>query len=434
MTKDQFYLAAILAQAYIERSWVIRAFSLFQEAPDAWKGSLQPFRLTLNPTGYAFVNPDNKETLTPIEGADASKPLFAAFESLMVPANTLPFWPEGGLTTYGNLLFNACIFYAIGPVLPYVNEWRDAGKIEQYLIDISVDDPAEGQQVPSGKISISQYLRFCDAIRYLEEFTQLFTYGLTEKAITPPPNVAEFKQQLFEKYAGKLNDPLTQTRIYKELEEFDAQYLKGDDSERFLISAKSRGIVRRKLFLIQGAEAGLTNSQELPLIKNSLSEGWEKSSVPQLIDTLRAGSFDRGSETELGGVEAKWILRSTSNIRVVEGDCGTKLGMVTKIGEHNFTKLIKRYIFEGEDSRLINTVEEAKAYVGKEVSIRTPGYCHYKYTDYCPKCLGERLAANPDGVSMAAAALGGGFLTMFLKAMHGKQMTSARMDVKAVFS
>ncbi len=434
MNKVTYFLEALKAQAHHNRAWVIRAFSLFQEDPESWRADNSVFRLVHTPSGYFFVHPDNKGNLSLIEGADPARPLFTAFETLTVEPKTVGFFPDGGLTTYGNLLFNAVVFSAVGNKLGFFNESVNMGAIEARLAEMIIDDPKDGSTVPDGKITVSEYLRFCNAIGYLQEFTQLFTQGLTEKAVTPPPGLAEKKAELLKRYEGMINDPLTQTKIYNELVAFDAAYLKGDPSERFLISGKSRSTVRRKLFLMQGAEPGLTNSQELPLITNSLVEGWQKEKIPQMIDVLRAGSFDRGSETELGGVEAKWIMRSTSNVRVVDKDCETKLGKVTLVRKRSAGKLVGRYITLDNKPVLISTPEQAEQLVGQTVTVRAPHYCAYKYTDYCSICLGVKLASNKDGVSMAATARGGGFLGIFLGAMHAKVMQSARLDVESAFT
>lgn len=434
MDKLTYFLNALNAQAHHQRSWVLRAFSLFQEDPESWKSSLEPFRLTLSPTGYAFVQSFNDPTPTAIEDGDPTRPLFSAFETAQVPADVVPFFPMGGLTTYGNLLFNATVFSAVGNRLGVFNDYVDIGKIESKLPEMLVDDPEPGQAVPEGKLSISDHIRFCDALGYLQEFTQLFTQALTEKAITPPTGLEQKKAEILEKYKDSLNDPLTQTKIYSELVAFDAEYLRGDPSELFLISAKSRNTVRRKLFLIQGAEAGLSNSQELPLITNSLVEGWQKESIPQIIDVLRAGSFDRGSETELGGVEAKWLMRSTSNIRVVYQDCGTKMGKYTKVLPHNVHKMVGRYYTANDQVVLIETAEDANKLVGQSVLLRAPHYCRLPHTDYCHVCLGVKLSANKDGVSMAATARGGGFLSIFLGAMHAKVMESAALDLETTLT
>ncbi len=434
MDKATYFLQALQAQAHHTRAWVLRAFSRFQEAPESWRGDTAPYRLVHTPDGYFFVDPANKDALIPIEGADPTRALFSATETLTIAPSSVGFFPAGGLTTYGNLLFNAVVFSAVGNKLGFFNDAVNMGAIENRLAEMIVDDPKDGSTVPEGKVSVQEYLRFCNAMGYLQEFTQLFTQGLTEKAITPPPGLAQKKAELLEKYKDKLNDPLTQTKIYNELVAFDSDYLKGDPSEKFLISGKSRSTVRRKLFLMQGAEAGLTNTQELPLITNSLVEGWQKEKIPQMIDVLRAGSFDRGSETELGGVEAKWIMRSTSNVRVVDKDCETKLGKVTLVRKRSANKLVGRYISVNDKPVLIETPEQAQALVGQTVTVRAPHYCAYKYTDYCSVCLGVKLASNKDGVSMAATARGGGFLGIFLGAMHAKVMQSARLDVESAFT
>lgn len=435
MNKNLFFISAIRSKAHWKRDWVLRAFSLVREKAVSPNQEKTAYRIVQEPTGFFFVNPMNNDQLEAIDDAVAGQALFTADTPLTVPAKFFNEWPEGGITTVGNLLFNATVIWpAFAGRFGYFNTYVNIGDFEQKLADLLVDDIEPGQTKDTTKVYVEDYLKFCKAMGYLQEFTQLFCWGLTEKAITPPTGLAEKKAEVLAKYEGMLNDPLTQTKIYKELIAFDADYLKGDDSERFLISEKSRAVVRRKLFLIQGAEAGLTNSQEMPLIKNSLSEGWEKEALPRMIDALRAGSFDRGSETELGGVVAKWLMRATGNIRILDEDCGTKLGKVTEVTSYNSAKLIGRYLTEESGMTLVKDAAQAAALIGRTVLVRAPHYCGHVKTDFCIYCLGTLLSANKEAVSLAATSYGSGFLAIFLAKMHGTVLRSARMDLETALS
>lgn len=82
----------------------------------------------------------------------------------------------------------------------------------------------------------------------------------------------------------------------------------------------------------------LGNRNELDLVTNSLYEGWQNDKFATFNNVSRAGSFDRGSETQLGGVSAKEI-RATSNTRIVKGDCGTKMGILIVVTDDNYGTL-----------------------------------------------------------------------------------------------
>lgn len=429
MNTNDFYIAATLAKANWKRGWVMRAFSLFTDKPGY--ASTEPWSISRDLSGYFFISPSGAKEK--IEGADPSQPLLRADTLIQVPANYFPHWLEGGVTTAGNLLFNStAIWPSAGSRFGYFNAEVDVGKIESMFATMQADPADETARDPK-VIYVSEYLRFCNAINYLQEFTQLFTVALTERAITPPTGIEQKKAEVLEKYKDSLNDPLTQTKIYKELIDYDSQYLAGDPSaDKFLISGKSRETVRRKLFLIMGGEAGLEESHEIKLSANSLSEGWEKDSFPDYINNTRAGTFSRGTETQDGGVVFKWLVKSTSGFHIGGDDCGSTFGMVKAITPSNASSIKNLYVF-GEDNKPV-LVTDPQQYVGKYVKLRLPHKCILPGTQMCKICLGNKLNANPHAISMAATSYGGGFLNMKLKAMHGKSYKAAVVVLEDVIS
>lgn len=432
MKLNDFFINAIRANAHFERAWVLRAFSVTQENPTAWESDKRAWRIVTTATGYFFVN--EKLELEPIEGAVANQPMFTADTDIQAPAGFFQHWPEGGLTKAGNLLFNATAFWpSVGSKLGYINSEESPSTIEAMFVKM-VDDPEPGEERDPGAVYVSDFIKFADGIRYLEGFTQVFCWSLTTKAITEPDNIEEVKKAIFAKYAGHMDDPVTQAKINAELVAYDKkEWLKGDPSERFLISGKSHN-VRRKLWLAQGSEPGLDRTtNKLPYVEKSLTQGWDLDKLGDMINTQRAGSIDRGSETELGGVVAKWLARTTSNVRVVQEFCGTKVGDLLTITDKNKHELVGRYLV-GKEPILVNTEEEAGKYLGKTLQVHAPHFCKSPKTDYCKICLGVNLSANENALSLAATTYGGGFLSMFLSSMHGKELKTATLVLDEVMS
>ena len=189
--------------------------------------------------------------------------------------------------------------------------------------------------------------------------------------------------------------------------------------------------MRRKLFLMAGAETGLDeNSVKANLIQNSLQEGWDISQFPDMNNSLRAGSFNRGSQTQLGGVSVKWLLRASSNMNVTADDCGSRLGNVVQVGKENLHRLVGFSMVTQEGHKRIKSKDEAGAYLGKKLLMRSPMYCKLTKTDYCKVCVGERLTVNPDGLSIAVSDYGSAFLASYMKAMHGKNLQTAKMNLE----
>ena len=436
MLKRDYFLAAMKAGEYKRRAFVISIFSLLNEGSDDYKKNAYSYRLVQTPAGFFFVDPTNSNQLTKIDDAVLGQPLFA-------PKETIQLTKDDGVenldtdieTTYGRLLFNyTVLIYAFGNKLPYQNKKVNPSNIESMIVNRIKDTPKDDSERTSAFIYVDEYLRFCDAMFFLTGLTQICVPGGSEKVITPAPGVLEYKRKLLEENKDSLTDSSTIAKIDEALVNYDKAYMKGDVGEGFLISGKAYEIVRKRLFSMHGAEAGLSDSLNMDLMENSLNEGWDVEKFPTMNNNLRAGSFNRGAQTQLGGESVKWLLRSSSNMRVAQEDCGTNIGMVFTISDEDYKKLISFYVIENDQSILIENEDMAKKYIGKEVMVRSPMFCKLDKTDYCEKCVGTRLAQHPTGLSVAISEFGSNILLLFLKSMHGKALSLSRMDYKTSIS
>lgn len=424
MDKKTFFINALKAGKFKKLSWVISAFSLTKQNIN--NTNKVPYNIISDLTGYSYYD-ESSEQLIKLEDGVLGEPLFNAKDTLVIKPGDIPNVNKVTETTYGRLLFNwICLVTPFGTKIEYYNDLVDLDKIEKLILVKLVDDVEEPNDTD---IYISEYLRYTECISFLTGFSQLFSQGLTEKALSPPVGINEFKNKLLEENKDKLNDMATIASIDKKLIEFDSKFLEGDESADFLISKKSRGTVRKKMFLMQGAEQGLDdNTVNAELVTNSLAQGWEIDKFPAMNNTLRAGSFNRGAQTELGGTAVKMLLRASSNINLTVVDCGSELGSPYIITEENKDKLVGFSIILKGKLIKINTVEEINQYIGKLVLLRNPMYCKCSDTDYCETCVGDRLKINPTGISSAVAAYGDTMLGIFMKAMHGTSLELAKMD------
>lgn len=182
-----------------------------------------------------------------------------------------------------------------------------------------------------------------------------------------------------------------------------------------------------------GAEAGLEGGNKVDAITNSLDEGWDIKKFPSMNNNLRAGSFNRGAETALGGEAVKWLLRASSNVRVVDTDCGTTIGKVIDLEESNKNLLLDFSVVTKEGYKTITDENELGAYLGKKIMIRSPMYCKLTKTDYCKVCVGIKLAKNPTALSLVVSDYGSKMMYIFMQAVHGKALTTAKLDWKKHF-
>lgn len=430
MTKLEFFLAAMQADQGRRRGWVISAFSLISEGPDDWKKNPYPYRIVQTPAGKWFVDPNNDNQLSPIVGTIAGEPPFNIKDRIALKAGSVPNLNQDIETTYGNLLFNyTAVIYPFGTKIPYQQGRVSPSDMEALILDRLKDTPKTDEPREDKWIYVDEYLKFADAMFYLAGFTQLCVPAGTRKTMTAPPGIEALKKRLLEENKDRLHDPATIAKIDAELVKADAEYLKGDASEGFLISNKSRNIVRKKLFLMHGAEVGLDEGVDVDLIQNSLAQGWDIDKFPAMNNSLRAGSYNRGAQTMLGGESVKWLLRASSNITVTKDDCGTRLGNVIAVTGDNYKWIEGFYVLTQSGDVKVDK-ETSKSYVGKTVTVRSPMFCKLDKTDYCAHCVGERLAENPTALSSAIADYGSVFLSIYMAAAHAKGLMLAKMDFK----
>lgn len=446
MNRYTYFITAMKAKLYRRQAWVFSAFSTIQEGPDDWKTNPYPYRLVQTPTKVFFVDPKNNLELTMLDDCVPGQPPFNHKDKVLVKScTTNGDWREGDApnlttgdveSTYGNILANYIVLvYPFHRAMPFMTGRFSPGDLEALILPRLKDQNDPIAYAHRGKtrdprwLYVDQYLKFTNSMFYLASFSSLWVPAGTEKSMTAPPGIKEFRNKLIAENADRLHDPAVVATIAKKLQEYDRQWLGDDDSTNYMITKKAYEIVRAKKFLMHGAETGLSEGIDVDLIQNSLSEGWDINKFPSMNNSLRAGSYNRGAQTMLGGESVKWLLRASSNINVTVDDCGSLLGNKVRLTENNLKRYLGFSIVVGEGPIKL-TVDNIKSYQNKDVVVRSPMYCKLAMTDYCKCCVGERLADNPTGASSAVAEYGSAFLALYMKAAHGKALTLAKMDYR----
>lgn len=431
MHKLDLFKAVLKTETIKKTPWVISAFSIISEDMNAWEKDPYPYRIVQTPIAYYYFDPLTN-SLKQIEGCQPGQPLFRFKERIVLSPGDMANVREEVVTTIGNAYFNkVCLSDNFGAKIPFITGRINTAKIEATIALTLEDTPENDLMRKDDVIYVDEYEKYANCVFDLANFSQLCTWSLTPKALLPPPGIKEFKKKLVEENKDRLHDPAVIAKIEKELIAFDAEYLKGDPSENFLLSSKSRDIVRKKLFLDYGAERSFQSTVSVDFINSSLLEGWEVDKFPTMNDALRSGSFDRGSETQLGGVAFKEILRATSNVAIDVDDCGSKVGVKILITDKTLKHITGYSIITEQGPKFIKTTEEAGTYMGQLVSKRSMMYCLLDGNKFCKTCAGFNLAVNPFAASMAAAEYGSAFLGLFMKAMHGKTLSTIKFDTKA---
>lgn len=433
MDKKEYLEYAIKNKFYQKKRWMISAFSLTSEMSKETLEKKDKFVVVRMASKPYFFN--NSNELEEIKGGNSS-PLFYFRESIVATKELCPNIDKPTDTTIGRLLFNLiCLVRAFGTKIPYINSEINIGDIEAHITDRLEDTPISNDLKKPGILYIDEYKDFVNSLLYLTDFSQLCVWALTEKLITPPPHIEEKRNELLKKYKDNITDPVVLANFEKELLLLDSEYLKDDPGGQFFQSdGKARNIVRKKLFLTLGAESGLTEGRARRPVVQSLRDGWTPKDMPSLIEALRAGSYNRGKRTALGGELTKWLFRASTGIEITEEDCKTNIGQRVLVSKSNFKNYINKYRIVKNSLELIDNVERAKSYIGQEIEVRSPLFCHTKDNNFCSICVGKDISNNKDGVSLAIAEIGSMFLLMKMKQIHGKALTTANIDLNLVLN
>ena len=430
MDKREFFIKAMQAERFRDLSWLVTAFAVAR--PKKPLAPIPEFELYSDDSGHYYVTPEGE--YVPFEGADPNEPLYSVDDRLDVGPEDIPNLTEQASTRYGNYLFNWIVLVtAFGKKFPYQNGEVAADRLESVISKKLQDDPKDGSPLSDDYFYVSEYLRFTDGMFYLTGLSQICVWAASRRTLLPPPGIKQLRDKLIAENKDRLGELATIAKINKVLLEYDAKYLEGDKSgERFTSAGKARNVVRAKKFLMHGAESGMQgDGVNATLVPNSLMEGWDVKHFPVMNDSLRSGSFNRGAETMLGGVAVKWLYRATSNCAITEKDCGSQIGSVQTLRKDNIHQFMGMTIIDDGQQVKLDQDETAGKYLGKTVMVRNPMYCQLEYTDYCVTCVGDRLAVNPYGLASATSDYGSTFLSLFMKAMHGKTLKTAKLDINS---
>ncbi len=418
MTKYEFLLKACNDGAYKRKEWLISIFSIVKNIPN----DPLPWSVRYAEDGTFGLLEDTK-TEEKLEGAVHGQPLFYPHEKISLKKDDLPNVFNDIETTIGNVVANCMmLIYPFGWKIPFITGRFNKNSIEKMICEKLVDNK-QGNDNP-GSITVDELLKFTEAVGATTGLSTVVVPTGTAKTFTIDPIVVKRRDELIEQYKDQLNDPAIVAKIEKELVDLDKSTFKGDLSEGFLIGKKSFDVARKRMFIMLGIEMGFGDPKEA--IGTSLVDGIDINNLPTLIDAMRAGSYGRGKETELGGEQVKYFYRVYQNTRVEEPDCGTKRGLSWDITNDNYKRFIGLYLANNPKEAL--TESSLKTLIGKEAIVRSPMYCNTKAPGYCAKCVGDAYSANPNALLTAASNVGSVMMNWFMKKMHGVALKTVKLD------
>jgi len=459
MNKRDYFIKALQANAFKKREWLNAAFSVVRPATEEqWqRGASYPYRLKQVEAGMAFVDPEQGNELTLIEGFTVNEPLLRFKEGItLAPREIENYTGQGSLlTTYGNCLVNQLVLVLpFGDHIPFVKGYFNIAKVEDFIAETMIDDPEQdvdptregvsyriANPPPPGKIYVSQYLEFCDNAFFLKALATANVASVTPKSLVHHPDRDKVRAAEMAKYSPEeLTDPAVIASIGNVLEELDRSWLKDDPSEQYYKSKDKKlvGAVRKRMHYMFGGEAPFGDGTSVVFISKSLQEGLDTDNMVVMNNATRYGSYSRGNQTQLGGETTKTIYRMLGTVRILEEDCKTTVGIPTAVSSALVQGLVGLWqILPNGESELI-TRENVESLVGRVIRVRGPMTCKTgrnvtegiagKGKHICQRCAGVALSEQPGGMAAAAAGVGGRFLNLFLKKMHGGTLKTTQWD------
>jgi hypothetical protein len=346
-------------------------------------------------------------------------------------------------TTYGNVFANhLCLVLPFGDIFEFEAGLFNLSKLEGEILKRMIDDPPGNEdpliRATDGKLYVSQYLMFAEHVLTLPAYSDGLVTATTKKSLMASPDRNRVREKWIKDNPDRLTDPAAVAELSNVLKKLDDEYLSGDESEEFYRSKKKLEGARKKVHYMFGAESAFSDGTKVELIAKSLEEGIDMDKLPVMFNSLRAGSYNRGKQTALGGESTKTIYRMVGTARIVEHDCNTHIGVPTTLYPF-IAKDLVGYGMVQNGKTIVLTPELINQYMGKTVDIRGPMSCKTgrdvdkgilgKGKNVCAVCAGASLAENPNGIPAAAAGVGGRFLSLFLAKMHATVLRTVQWDM-----
>lgn len=431
LAKLDYLRVAIAANKIEDKTWYYSCFGipLLKEDPN-WEENAKQFDIVTRMDGLYYVdsNPEGKMVLEKITDYVKDQPLYRFQDVVTIDPSWGPFAKSKMETKIGVLIINALILYpSFKGKLEYMNTHIKISDVEKVLAQRVVND----SDAKEGDISVSEMVKCFERFAFLSNLANIINIASTAKAITPPTDIKKIKAALLKEYEGQLHDPVKLVEFEQKLIAIDNEYLADDPTVKNIFNGKAR-TGRKKMFLVYGDTMDFEKTTSAKTIAGSLSEGLstDPNDFPKYMNDLRVGSFARGGSTQLGGYTYKILQRSLSSIYISSVECNTKRGLKRVITPYNVTKLLNRYVALGGKWTLIETIEEAKKLMDKEVMVRSSMYCTSPKNTVCYKCMNEMYKDIPTGVTNIASELSGTILGMFMKLTHGKINESTTINMK----
>lgn len=432
MNKFDYLFEAINNRAYNRKSFLLSVFSIVTPSvANNNKLKTVPYALLRDPdTKEVYFLKEGKKVV--IEHAEYDKALFNKNDKITVDISVHEFIKEKIETTVGLLLVNLVVFFeSVGHAASYINGPITPGTVRGLIDSIMVDDPKEGETIPSDKASVTQCLNITKNLDYLEGLNDVFVKASSLDVLTVHPDVIKLRDKLLNELEkeNKLNDAAAVAKVIDEVVALDASIQYNGTSKDFFIDKKFIDNARKKMFVVFDMVPDF-NTGKYQLLRNSLNEGWDKDNYPAYINTAISGSYDRGNATGEGGAEVKVMILLTDRIEAIDTDCQTPRTETVTLNDFSFGSWVGGYYKTADGLKVLTKAD--KALLGKPLEFRVPQFCEQGDFNLCKVCCGEKLGAIQNRVSAETVLIFTHIMLGRMKSIHMSQLKMVKIDVTKI--
>ena len=432
MNKFDYLFEAINNRAYNRKSFLLSVFSIVTPSvTNNNKLKTVPYALLRDPdTKEVYFLKEGKKVV--VEHPEYDKALFNKNDKITVDMSVHEFIKEKVETTVGLLLVNLVVFFeSVGHAASYINGPITSGTVRGLIDSIMVDDPKEGETIPSDKASVTQCLSITKNLDYLEGLNDVFVKASSLDVLTVHPDVIKLRDKLLNELEkeNKLNDAAAVAKVIDEVVALDASIQYNGPSKDFFIDKKFIDNARKKMFVVFDMVPDF-NTGKYQLLRNSLNEGWDKDNYPAYINTAISGSHDRGIATGEGGAEVKVMILLTDRIEAIDTDCQTARTETVTLNDFSFGSWVGGYYKTTDGLKVLTKAD--KTLLGKPLQFRVPQFCEQGDFNLCKVCCGEKLGAIQNRVSAETVLIFTQVMLQRMKGMHSSQLKMVRLDLNRI--
>ncbi len=345
------------------------------------------------------------------------KPLLDIYGTIVVKADSLQCLDKTIETTVGGLMVNYLLIETpLKGKCKYMTGKINLGKFATVTLIGMLKDKT---------ITIDEYLKVSLHITYIRAFSRLFVTADTIKTMLPPPNIEKLKQAKIKELKVKYGeDALSNYMAYTELSDYlssiDDEWLKDDPTNGILMSGKVKRSRGKKHFMY-GDEQGLEENNPHPYtITEPLSSGYgkDREKIAARFNSIRAGSYARGTEIKMAGVVNNIMTRAMAMYSVSSTlDCNSTMYEEFMVSEQNLPYL--------KDRTYIGTLT-----IGKIAKVRSPKFCLEPNRKFCQACVSKMLREIKNGIILFTIDIGGNLSNSFLQKMHGSSVRMVELEIE----